>query len=167
MAEKDKIFSSKMKYSGIFNFADFYKFCYEWLRDETGTPISENKYSEKIAGDAKNIEIEWVGVRDLTDYFRMEIKVTFRITGLTNVEITEGSRKVKTNKGIIEMSVSGNLIRDYDGKFERNGFQKFLRGVYEKSVIPARVEQFKEKIIEESDEYLSQAKAYLDLIGKR
>lgn len=167
MAEKDKLFSSKVKYNGVVNFADFYKFCYEWLRDETGLLLSEDKYTEKISGDAKNIDIEWTGYRNLTDYFRFEMKVVFKILGLTNVEITEGANKIKTNKGSVEVGVKGNLVRDYDGKFEKNAFQKFLRGIYEKFVIAARVEQFQEKIINDSDEFLAQAKAYLDLIGKR
>ncbi len=167
MAEKDKLFSSKIKYNGIVNFADFYKFCYDWLRDDTGLLLSEDKYTEKIAGDAKNLEIEWTGIRNITDYFRFEIKVSFRVLGLTNVEVAEGNKKVKTNKGTIEIIVKGNLIRDYDGKFEKNAFQKFLRGIYEKTVIPARIEQFQDKLNSDCDEFLSQAKAYLDLIGKR
>jgi len=167
MAEKDKLFSSKIKYNGVVNFADFYKFCYEWLRDETGLLLSEDKYSEKIAGDSKNIDVEWTGFRNLTDYFRIEVKITFKIIGLTNVEVSAGTNKIKTNKGSIELGVKGNLVRDYDGKFEKSAFQKFLRGVYEKSVIAARVEQFQEKIIEDCDEFLAQAKAYLDLLGKK
>jgi hypothetical protein len=167
MSEKDKLFSSKIKYSGIVNFGDFYKFCYEWLKDQTGLSLSENKYSEKISGDSKNIEIEWTGFRNLTDYFRFEAKISFRVLGLTNVEVAEGNKKVKTNKGTIEIGISGILVRDYDGKFEKNAFQKVLRGFYEKSVITARVEEFQEKVIEYCDEFLAQAKAYLDLIGKR
>ncbi len=167
MAEKDKIFSSKIKYNGIVDFPEFYKFCYEWLRDETGLLLAEEKYAEKISGDSKNIDIEWAGTRDITDYFRFEAKVTFRIIGLTNVEVTEGSRKVKTNKGSVEVTIKGNLVRDYKGKFEKSAIQKFLRGIYEKSVIPARVDQFQEKIIGDCDEFLAQAKAYLDLVGKR
>ena len=42
-----------------------------------------------------------------------------------------------------------------------------MRGVYEKWVIPSRIEQFEEKLISDCDEFLSQAKAYLDLEGKR
>lgn len=167
MAEKDKLVSNKIKYNGILDFAEFYKFCYEWLRDETGLLLSEDKYAEKISGDSKNIDIEWTGIRDLTDYFRFEAKVVFRVIGLTNVEIMQGNKKIKTNKGNIELSIKGNLVRDYKSKFEKSAFQKFLRGIYEKSVIAARVEQFQEKIITDCDEFLAQAKAYLDLVGKR
>ncbi len=168
MTEEDNIFKSKIKYNGIFPFADFYKFCFEWVRDETGiTGLNETKYSEKLAGDSKNIEIEWEGTKDLTDYFRLKVKVSFRIVALVETEITQGTKKVKTNKGSIEVTIKSILQRDYKGMFETNGIQKFLRGVYEKIVIPERVDQFKDKIFADSDEFLSQAKAYLDLEGKK
>jgi len=167
MAEKDKLFSSKIKFNGIVNFADFYKFCYEWLRDETGLNMAETKYAEKIGGDSKNIDIDWNGSKEMTDYFKFEAKVSFRIIGLTNIEVTQDGKKIKTNKGSIEVSISGNLVRDYKGKFEKSGFQKMLRGMYEKSIIASRVEEYQGKIIGDCDEFLAQAKAYLDLTGKK
>lgn len=167
MTEKDKVFTTKMKYSGIFSFPDFYSFCYNWLRDETQLDITEEKYSEKLSGDSKTMEIVWVGTRELTDYFKFEAKLNFNIMGLTNVEITEGNQKIKTNKGVVEMKMTGTLLRDYKGKFEKTSVEKFMRGIYEKMVIPARVDQMQGKIIGDCDEFLSQAKAYLDLEGKR
>ena len=55
----------------------------------------------------------------------------------------------------------------YEGKFEKGAFRKFLRSIYEKWVIPARIEQYEEKLIGDCDEYLAQAKAFLALEGKR
>lgn len=169
MAEKDKLFSSKIKYNGIFNFGEFYKFCFEWLRDETGLgdTLIEEKYAEKLSGDSKNIEVEWSGSRKMTDYFKMEVKVTFRIIGLTNIEVTDGNRKIKTNKGSVEVSIKGTLVKDYEGRFEKSAIQKFLRGIYEKTVIPSRVSEYEGKVMGDCDEFLAQAKAYLDLEGKK
>ena len=79
MAEKDVIYESKMKYSGIYNFSNFYKFCYDWLSDETGLDVSEDKYKESVSGESKDIEIEWSGTRKITDYFKFEIKVNSNI----------------------------------------------------------------------------------------
>lgn len=166
MAEKDTIFSSKIKYNGVFSFQNFYKFCYDWLSEETNLNLSENKYTEKISGDSKNIDVEWEGTRKVTDYFKFEVKVMMKIIGLTNVEINQGGAKIKTNKGSIEVSVKGTLIRDYQGKFEKTAAQKFMRSVYERWVITARIEQFEDKLIGNCDEFLAQAKAYLDLEGK-
>jgi hypothetical protein len=167
MVEKDKLFANKMKYDGVFSFENFYKFCYQWLTDETGLLMSEKKYKEKLAGDSKNIEVEWNGTKEVTDYFKFEMEVAFKLIGLTNVEISDGNKKIKTNKGSIEITIKGNLLRDYKGKFEKSAIEKFLRAIYEKMVIPARVDQMQGKLIDECDEFLAQAKAYLDLEGKR
>ena len=167
MAEKDKIFSSKMKYDGIVSFKNFYKFCYDWLKEETALDVAETKYVEKLKGDSKDIDIEWIGVRKVTDYFKFEVKAVFRILGLKEVETTQGGVKIKTNQGSVEIKVTGTLIRDYDSKFEVTAHKKFLRSIYEKWVIPSRIEQFEEKLIGDCDEFLNQAKAFLDLEGKK
>jgi len=167
MAEKDKLFSSKIKYNGVFNFGEFYKFCFEWLRDETGLDMVEEKYAEKLSGDSKNVDVEWSGTRKMTDYFKMEVKVSFRIIGLTSVELSDGAKKIKTNKGSVEVTIKGNLVKDYNSRFEKSAIQKFLRGVYEKTVIPSRVNEYEGKVMGDCDEFLAQAKAYLDLEGKK
>ncbi len=167
MAEKEDVFSSKVKYDGYFKFSDFYKFCYEWLADEEDFDMEEAKYVEKVKGNAKEMEIEWNGKRKVTDYFRYKIKVKFRILGLTEVEVNRGGVKVKTNKGSVEVSMKGTVERDYKGKFETSPGKKLWRGIYEKFVIPSRIDQIEDKLISTCDEFLSQAKAYLDLEGKK
>jgi hypothetical protein len=167
MAEKDKIFSSKIKYDGILDFKDFYKFCYQWLTEEAGLDVIENKYAEKISGDSKNIKVEWGGSRKVTDYFKFGVDVRFEVLNLTTVEIQKDGRKIKTNKGSIEISIKGTLIRDYEGKFEKTSTQKFMRGIYEKWVIYSRIKEYEGKLVGDCDEFLSQAKAFLDLEARK
>lgn len=168
MAEKETVFSSTIKYVGIFSFRDFYKFCYEWIKEEIDMdPLSETKYEEKIKGDEKEIVVEWEGEKELTDYFRFDAKVKFEIRPLKNIEITQSGKKIKTNEGDVKINIKGILVRDYKGKFEMSAFNKFLRSIYEKWVIPARIEEYEGKIAGSCDEFLSQAKSYLDLEGKR
>src|SRR3989344_1844901 len=133
MAEKDTVFSSNIKYKGVFSFSDFYNFCYSWLTEETG----------------------------------LEVKISIKVLGLEKVEISENGKKIQTNKGSISLKVKGDLVKDYDGKFEGNAFRKFLRGVYEKWVISSRVDQYQDKLAGACNEFLAQSKAYLDLEGKK
>jgi hypothetical protein len=167
MPEKETIFSSRIKYNGIFSFKDIYKFCYDWLTEETGLDLVEEKYEEKLTGESKKIEVEWSGSKKMTDYFKFEAKIKFSIDNLTKVEINQGGAKIDTNKGSVKIEIKGNLIRDYEGKFETTAFKKFLRGIYEKWVIPSRIEHYEDKIIGSCDEFLNQTKAYLDLEGKK
>jgi len=167
MAEEETIFSSNMKYKGILSFKDYYKFCYDWLVEELSLTVIEKKYKEKLKGDAKDIEIKWVCEKEITDYFKFRMKVDFMIINLKEIEVTKGNVKEKTNHGEAKLIVKGILVRDYDGKFERSAFRKFLRGIYEKWVITSRVKQFEEDVIGDTDKFLQHAKGYLDLEGRR
>ena len=166
--EKETVFSSTVKYVGIFSFPDFYNFCYEWVKEEIGMSLlSETKYEEKLKGDIKEITVEWEGKKELTDFFRFDIEVKFEIKNLKNVEITQSGKKIKMNEGSVKLIAKGILVRDYKGKFEMSAFKKFLRSIYEKWVITGRIEEFKDKIAGDCDTFLNQAKAYLDLEGKK
>jgi len=78
MVEKETVFSSKIRYNGFFSFSDFYNFCHSWLTEETGLDIAETKYSEKLSGETKNIEVKWAGFKKLTDYFKFETEINFK-----------------------------------------------------------------------------------------
>lgn len=167
MAEKDTIFSSEIKYGGVFSFKDFYQFCHDWLSEEEGLSIKEGKYEEKIKGDEKEIKSEWSATRTLSDYFKFEMSVNIEASGLKNVEAVKEGTKIKTNKGSVKVKVKGTLVKDKDGKFEGTASKKFLRGIYEKWVIPSRIDQMEGKVVGSCDRFLGQAKAWLDLEGKK
>ncbi|MEN7981859.1 MAG: hypothetical protein ABFQ65_00230 [Nanoarchaeota archaeon] len=168
MAERDIIFNNEVKYQGIFNYGEFYKFCYDWLMEETQLDfIAEEKYNEKIEGNKKKIEIKWVGQKQITDFFRFDFEVKFKMLQLEKIEINQGGIKINTNKGMAEIKMKGILVRDYKGKFEKNALQIFLRTAYEKWIIPGRIDQMEGKLFGSCDEFLAQAKAFLDLEGKR
>lgn len=167
MAEKEVVYNSKLKYSGVFNFKEVYKFCFAWLSDDIGLDVQEEEYSEKINGSVKDIAFKWVGEKNITDYFKFQIKIESLILALGDVEINQGGKKTKTNKGDFEMKIKGILIRDYDGKFETSARTKLWRSIYEKWIIPSRVEEFENQLISKTDKFLAQTKAFLDINAKR
>lgn len=167
MSEEKIVYASKVKYAGIFSFKDLYKFCYDWLSDETSVTVAETKYEEKIAGNAKNVVVEWAGTKKINDYFQNKVTVQFKVTNMEDVEAMQGSAKVKANKGSLEIGVKGVLVRDYDGKWEASAWSKFWRGVYEKYVIPSTVKEYEDKLTARTDDFVSQAKAYLALEGEK
>lgn len=167
MAEQEEIFVSQIKSTGMFSFKDYYKFCYAWLTEETELDLAEKKYKEKLAGDTKTIQVKWEGEKKVTDYFKYIIKVEFFLTNMKKVEVQKGNAKLVMDKGAIKTIVKGTLARDYDGKFEGSAFRKFMRSIYDKWVIPSRIDQMEDKLAGKCDEFLNQAKAYLDLEGKK
>ena len=75
MPEKESVFSSKMKYAGIFSFRDFYKFAYDWLKEEASLKVIEDVYEEKIKGVEKEVLIKWTGAKKVTDFFKFQVEV--------------------------------------------------------------------------------------------
>ena len=165
MSELDIVFNGKVKQRGIFDFQELYNFTYNWFVDKDYL-ITEKVYTEKAKEDGKEVEIEWEAKRKISDYFRFVIKVNWRILGMKDVEVMREGDKVKINKGYPEIKVRAILEKDYEHRWEGNAFLKFLRGVYDRYIIIGRIEKYEEKIYEETDEFLSQVKAFLALEGK-
>jgi len=164
MPEKDTIFKTKVKYDGLFNFRDFYNFAYEWLSEEANLSVIEKKYEEKLKGLVKEIVLEWNCTKEVTDFFKFEFEIKMTLKRLVEKEILKDGKKIKINEGSIKIDLKGNLIKDYEGKFETSAFYKFLRGAYERWIM-SRIEEYKEKVIELSNNFLNEAKDYLDMEG--
>ena len=165
MAEKDQIYAEKLKYTGIWSFEKVYRFLWDWFND-AGYKITEKGYTEKIKPNGKELEIKWIAKRKISDYFRFLIKANWLIIGMTEVEVQKEGAKVKMNKGYIEIKFSATLEKDYEHRWENNAFVKFLRGVYDRYIIKARIDKYEDRLLEETDEVIAQTKSFLTIEGK-
>jgi len=166
MAEKDQIFSSKTKYTGIWKFEETYRFVYDWFLDK-GYKIIEKGYTEKIKPDGKEIEIKWEAKKKISDYFKFVIKADWLILKMVEVEAEKDGKKIKMNKGYIEIKFSAILVKDYEHRWENNAFIKFLRGVYDRYLIKGRIDKYEDRLLEEVDEVIAQTKSFLTIEGKQ
>lgn len=166
MVEKDKITEEKVKYNGIFDFKDIYQFVYRWLSDE-GYDIEEDKYQESVKGDSKDIEISWKATKKFSDYFRSEMKLSWRILGLKSVEVERNGKRSKANNGGFEVKISGTLARDYKNNWDGNTTARFLRGMYDKYIIEGTMKGYEGKVFGDVEELAEQVKAFLTIEGMK
>ena len=166
MAEKDKVLAEKVKHTGIFSFSELYEYLYDWFSDES-YKIREKKYTEKILGDSKTIEIEWENEKKISDYFKFQIKLTWLITGLKKVEVKKEDQKVTMNSGTVEIKFSAMIIKDYENRWENQPFWKFLRGVYDRYIIRSRIDYYEDRVEDDLREIVAQTKAFLALESRK
>jgi len=166
MSEKDTIIASKIKQKGIFHFKDFYEFAYKWITDED-YDIIEKKYSEKVAGDSKDLEIIWNAEKKISDYFKITIDMHWFILGMGKTKVKKEGKEVSMNAGTLEIRFKGSLVKDYENRWENKPIWKFLRGVYDRYIIRSRIEDYEDKIFEETTELINQLKAFLEIEGKQ
>ena len=161
MAQKESVWSGKLKHKGYWNFKDTYTMMYDWLKDWNYS-VSEDLYKEVDDG-GKEIIINWTAEKKVTDYFKYEISIEWHILGMIDAEVEIEGKKKKMNKGELGLSIKATIIKDYDKRWEDKPFHKFLRGLYENYIIKTAIKQYKDTLEDEVGELVSDTKAYLRL----
>lgn len=166
MVEKEEVIKEKISHSGIFSFSEFYSYAHSWLKDED-YGVAEEKYNEKVSGNTRDIAIEWKATKQTSDYFKESWKIEFEVEGLTDVEVEIDGKKKKTNKGKVTVNIKAALLKDPESKWGGSSFNRFLREIYNKYIIPKRLENVQERIISDVKDFKEELKAFLELTGKR
>ena len=167
MVEKDNIIKEVVKYSGLGDFKSAYSYARRWL-DEEGFTVIEDKYAEKIAGNAKEIEVEWTASKKLTDYYKAVLKFKWRVLGLTDVEVEiDGKRKNMNKFADLNIEAKGILEKDYDNKWEPSAFQKFLKDIYQKYVVLERTREKEGQVTNTVQSFKEEMKAFFELTGRK
>src|SRR3989338_1231319 len=113
MADKDIIISEKLDYRGLVKFSDLYQYAHSWFMEENYGVIEE-KYSEKVSGNNKEIDIEWKCTKPMGDYFKIEQKLVWEIKGLVDVEVEIDGKKKKKKQRQEKKNFKRELIKKYN-----------------------------------------------------
>ncbi len=167
MSEKEQVIREKMQHQGIFDFKGFYSFAHDWLKEERKFGVVEEKYNEKVSGNSRDLKIEWLASKILSDYFKIELKIKFEISEMTDVEVEIDSERKKMNKGKVEVEIRGTLVKDPDSKWDKWPVARFMRDVYNKYVIPGRIDDVEIRIKREVINFKDELKAFMELSGRR
>ena len=167
MSEKDSVIKEKLKYAGLVNFKGTYAFAHDWLKGE-GFSVTEELYTEKIAGDAKELEIKWKATKMITDYFKIDLSLKWKILGMKNVDVEIDGKKKSINK-VAELSIEikGELEKDWSSKWNANAMNKFFKEIYQKFVIPGRTLEKKIEVKKVVQDFKEEMKALLELTGRQ
>ena len=71
------------------------------------------------------------------------------------------------NKGRVFMEIKGTMIRDPESHWDRTPFYRFLRDVYNKYIVPSRIDAMTDTLRYEVSDLKEDLKAFMDLVGKR
>lgn len=167
MAEKDVVIKEAIKYAGYGDFKNMYSYAHDWLKGE-GYSVVEDSYTEKVKGNSKEIEVVWKAAKKITDYFKSELDIKWRILGMEDVEVEIDGKKKKMNKfAEVKIEAKGTLVHDYTNQWNKSATTNFFKSIYNKYVIPERTEKMKDKIEGDIQNFKEEMKALLELSGKK
>jgi len=156
MAQKKLVYKETFKHTGFWKYSEVYDMMFYWFRDE-GYKLKEDLYNEKILSGGKEVIAKWRAEKKISDYFKFQIQADWHILGMTDAEVEIDGKKKKTNKGEVEIVFKGNIIKDYEKRWEDNPFWKFLRSIYEQYVIRASVDEHEDDLEDDVKEVTEDA----------
>lgn len=150
----------KVEQTGIVNFDEVYERIWAWF-GANGWMCLEKNQTEKVLPDGKDLKIEWLAYRDPDDYVRFWMEAEVWILRCNDVLVVVKGKKVKKQKGDLEVRFRSFMEKDYRHKFRVTAFGKFLREIYEKYLIKRRMLKLEEKLRKETFSLQREAKRAL------
>ncbi|MFH0876294.1 MAG: hypothetical protein V1859_10235 [archaeon] len=112
-------FNRIIKYSGLLDFDDFYKFCQRWMKERNWD------FYELKAKDKPPYQVyKWIARKKVNYYGMIQINIEITLWESKEVEAIVDGKKKKMIDTKMKFDLSGAQITDYDGDFEKNDFLK-------------------------------------------
>jgi hypothetical protein len=164
----------KVKYKDVFEFKSFYEELWEWCKEhgwkdwEQDQDNFERFYGERVTtGGIKEIWIRWRAYKpaegtplfkqnkgELNEkevgYLNYYLDIDFHILGLGSAEIVKDGKKIKTDKGEIEVSIKAFIEKNYEYEFEKHMLLKQIVDVFTDRIYKRKLEERKKELYQEA-----------------
>ncbi|MBI4151238.1 hypothetical protein HY492_03870 [Candidatus Woesearchaeota archaeon] len=143
----DQIVSFTVLYKDVYSWGTLYKLMHEWLLENRYCSPNDEEFREILY---EHIERSWgsevftrwrLSKTDLKSFkglYRYDLDVDVHILGQKEVEVVTNGKKMKADKGEVEVAIKGYLIEDPDGKVKKHWlgqhFSDFIFKVFLKKV---------------------------------
>lgn len=159
----------RIKYKDIFSLKNFYVKLHEWINskewhDSEGKDHYEDLYLEKVEpGDFKEIQVWWRPEKKGTDFYKFKMRVNFKALYLKQTEIMYKGKKLKVDKGEIEMKIWSFVELHGYQKWKKHPILKHFFDIYVKRIFTSELIRQKLILYRETYEMQNYMKNFLQM----
>lgn len=148
----------RIKYKDIFSLVQFYKDFreylneHEWKDKEDGVDYWETYYYERIdRNGAKELWIRWRPYKKAPQSTQIGyyLDLDWHCIAVTDTEIVKDGRKMKVNKGELEIYFKAYLDQEYMEGFTSNSALKPFKKIFKQRIFHKQLEQRKKELYQE------------------
>lgn len=163
MSEKKLVIDQlKLTYEGIFDLNGLYRMIDSWFY-EKGYDKWELKNYEQVMPHGKDITIELLPWKKITDYFKNTIRIRINGVGIKDIEVEKKGVKLKLNQGKIMMIFDGYLESDYEHRWEKKPYFFLIRTVFDKYLFKRYFNKFEKWLINDVYDIHGRIQRFLNL----
>ena len=163
MAEiKTLIDGKSLSYEGVFNIKELYRIVDTWFRDR-GYDKQELKNWEDVSENEKQIVLEIVPTKRVSDYAKIDIRVFMIFSKLSELDIEKDNIRYKMNKGRAEFYFDAYVVTDYENKWQTNPMYFFIKNVLDKFVYRVYTAAYDTEAIRDCTEIENEIRSFLNM----
>ena len=159
MAKEVLIPKTVIMQEAVFDFSRLYKDMQYWFDQKLYT-FHELRNEQKESARGTELEIEWIGEREINNYFKFKITVLFLGNDIDRLQAEEGNI---VHQGNLKIFIEGTLIMDYKDKFKGGKFTEFLSKIYNDVIMLKKRKNYEIKLCEEIVELKKLIREHLQL----
>ena len=134
----------------------------EWCGDRK-YDIQEKKRVESVKEDGKYVKVEFRAENKLNDYTMLAFKIVVDLSECSDTVVNIGHKRRRLTQGSVSVSIDGMVETDYEGRWERQPFFIFLRGVFDKYVYKTLTGKNEAKLRKDADSLKRNIAKYLNM----
>ncbi len=163
MSEKTLVIDHlKLGYEGLFNPAELYNIVASFFY-EKGWDWLEKMNEEVITPEGKNIRIIFEPWKNISDYYRITVRIKLNCVNLKDVEVEPEGKVVRLTHGIIRMTFDAYVISDRLEKWSGNPFYWLVALLADKYFFRNHYEKAEAWITSDVDDLHNKIKNYLNV----
>jgi len=138
----------RIKFKDIFDLKEFYSVLHDWLMEYEWESVDSNGNLEGFASeywetmyleseDASGVKDQWWWWRLQkvpSKYYKYHLDIDIRNIAIATTEVVREGKKLKVNKGEIELKVWAIIEYDYKGEWSKNPILKPFREIFHRRI---------------------------------
>ncbi len=171
--EPFQIFKTSIKFKEVFDLQGLYTLMHAlltergWVDPDANSPdMHEVSYLEKVSSTgAKTHMIVWQfhKMPEKSKFFKWLLKININTSDIMTVEVMSQGRKVKANKGGVDITIDAKMQIDYMAVWANHPFLALFKQWFEKKIYKAEINRMKGDLFNEMTEFQARIKQYLEL----
>lgn len=163
----------RVKYKDVFHMKNFYRFIHEWVKEEGYLDEYESdEYIEKLNLDKRSnitgheIWLWWRTEKkpaQASTYYKYHLWIDYHIVGLEEFEIMYEGKKFKTNRGEVELHLTGFMETDVGGRWKKHWFLRHFERLYYRRIMKKQWDMHRLELIRDTYRLQEAVKGFLEL----
>ncbi|MAF98994.1 MAG: hypothetical protein CMH61_00120 [Nanoarchaeota archaeon] len=152
----------QLSYEGLFDASKLYALIDSWFY-EKGWDKEERINQEILSPEGKQTHIILQPFKNISDYYKLVIKITMNLTDVKDVEVEKNGSTQKLNQGLVKFTFDGYVVSDRHSNWEKSPLLWFMRVMFDKYIFKKQFSRAETWLLSDVEDLHTRIKNFLNI----